>query len=149
MASSSSTHSPHQTTESGDAKANESELGIRVNKFISESGFCPRKKADRLIKEDRVTINGELCRLGTKVFPEDVVLIDGVKVESRTLTDFKHVYIVYNKPIGVTCTAAPEVENNIIDAIGHKERIFPIGRLDKPSEGLILLTTDGDIVTVS
>lgn len=133
----------HPTTEPHDLAQPE---GTRVNKYISDSGFCPRKKADKLIKADRVTINDELCRLGTKVGPNDIVKVDDQVITPREKTNFKHVYIAYHKPVGVTCTASPDVENNIINAIAHHERIFPVGRLDKASEGLMILTTDGSIV---
>ena len=118
----------------------------RLNKYISEAGFCSRRAADNLIEENRVTINGETPLLGTKVLVGDIVKVDG-NVIMKTLADKSdRIYIAYNKPIGITCTSEKHVWGNIIDAIGHKERIFPIGRLDKPSEGLIFLTSDGDIV---
>ncbi|GAA4894035.1 23S rRNA pseudouridine(2604) synthase RluF [Ferrimonas pelagia] len=118
----------------------------RLNKFISESGFCSRREADRLIEQNRVTINGRHPELGTKVQPGDSVEVDGKRIKASASDKADRVYIAYNKPIGITCTTEGDVEGNIIDAIGHKKRIFPIGRLDKPSEGLIFLTSDGDIV---
>lgn len=118
----------------------------RLNKFISESGFCSRREADKLISANRVTINGEVPELGTKVVPGDKVAVDGKAIAAMPSNKSDRVYIAYNKPIGVTCTTERHVKGNIIDAIKHKERIFPIGRLDKPSEGLIFLTSDGDIV---
>ncbi|MCW8865098.1 MAG: 23S rRNA pseudouridine(2604) synthase RluF [Colwellia sp.] len=118
----------------------------RLNKFISESGFCSRRGADKLIEEKRVTINGKLPELGTKVFPHDVVMVDGKAIAQSREDKSDRIYIAYNKPIGITCTTETHVRGNIVDAIGHKARIFPIGRLDKPSEGLIFLTSDGDIV---
>lgn len=118
----------------------------RLNKFISESGYCSRRAADKLIEENRVTINGIIPELGTKVQPGDVVNVDGKLIGAMPENKSDRVYIAYNKPIGITCTTELHVRGNIIDAIGHKERIFPIGRLDKPSEGLIFLTSDGDIV---
>jgi len=118
----------------------------RLNKFISESGYCSRRAADKLIEENRVTINGVIPELGTKVQPGDVVFVDGKLIGAMPENKSDRVYIAYNKPIGITCTTELHVRGNIIDAIGHKERIFPIGRLDKPSEGLIFLTSDGDIV---
>ncbi|WP_221932897.1 23S rRNA pseudouridine(2604) synthase RluF [Thalassotalea sp. PS06] len=120
--------------------------GKRLNKFISESGFCSRREADKLIEEQRVTINGKLPELGTKVMPEDKVQVDGKTIAATPENKSDRIYIAYNKPIGITCTTERQVKGNIIDAIGHRERIFPIGRLDKPSEGLIFLTSDGDIV---
>lgn len=118
----------------------------RLNKFISESGFCSRREADKLISANRVTINGEVPELGTKVMPGDKVAVDGKAIAAMPSNKSDRVYIAYNKPIGITCTTERHVKGNIIDAIKHKERIFPIGRLDKPSEGLIFLTSDGDIV---
>jgi len=118
----------------------------RLNKFISESGYCSRRAADKLIEENRVTINGVIPELGTKVQAGDVVFVDGKLIGAMPENKSDRVYIAYNKPIGITCTTELHVRGNIIDAIGHKERIFPIGRLDKPSEGLIFLTSDGDIV---
>jgi len=118
----------------------------RLNKFISESGFCSRRGADKLIEEKRVTINGKIPELGTKVLPDDVVMVDGKAILQSRDDKSDRVYIAYNKPIGITCTTEKHVRGNIVDAIGHEERIFPIGRLDKPSEGLIFLTSDGDIV---
>ncbi|MDP7591736.1 MAG: 23S rRNA pseudouridine(2604) synthase RluF [Litorilituus sp.] len=118
----------------------------RLNKFISDSGFCSRRGADKLIEENRVTINGKVPELGTKVLSDDVVKVDGKMIAKIRQDGADRVYIAYNKPIGITCTTEKHVSGNIIDAIGHKARIFPIGRLDKPSEGLIFLTSDGDIV---
>ncbi|TPH15126.1 23S rRNA pseudouridine(2604) synthase RluF [Litorilituus lipolyticus] len=118
----------------------------RLNKYISESGFCSRRGADKLIEENRVTINDKHPELGTKVMPGDVVKVDGKAIFASKEDKSDRIYIAYNKPIGITCTTERHVKGNIIDAIGHKERIFPIGRLDKPSEGLIFLTSDGDIV---
>lgn len=118
----------------------------RLNKYISESGFCSRRGADKLIEANRVTINGEIPELGTKVQQGDVVKVDGKAIAASAQNKSDRIYIAYNKPIGITCTTENHVWGNIIDAIGHKERIFPIGRLDKPSEGLIFLTSDGDIV---
>lgn len=122
-----------------------SEAGsIRINKYLSESGFCSRRMADQYIEEGRVTINDRIPDIGTKVMPGDVVKVDGKHVlEPRK----EHVYIAFNKPPGIVCTTDTRSErNNIIDYIGYPERIFPIGRLDKASEGLIFLTSDGDIV---
>lgn len=114
----------------------------RLNKFISETGFCSRREADRLIEQGRVTINGKNPEMGTKVTSEDEVLVDGKPLREKR----KAIYIALNKPTGITCTTERDIPGNIVDFIGHKERIFPIGRLDKPSDGLIFLTNDGDIV---
>lgn len=118
----------------------------RLNKYISDSGFCSRREADKLIEKGRVTINGKVPELGTKVAFGDKVRVNGHLVQEVAKNKSDRVYIAYNKPVGITCTTESHVRGNIIDAIGHKKRIFPIGRLDKPSEGLIFLTSDGDIV---
>lgn len=118
----------------------------RLNKYISDSGYCSRRFADKLIENNRVTINGKVPELGTKVVSGDTVCIDGNEIKASASNHTDRVYIAYNKPIGITCTTERQVKGNIIDAIGHTKRIFPIGRLDKPSEGLIFLTSDGDIV---
>lgn len=118
----------------------------RLNKFISDSGFCSRREADKLIEQSRVKINGSVPELGTKVMPGDQVSVDGKEIKPIASNKSDRVYIAYNKPIGITCTTEKHVKGNIVDAINHKQRIFPIGRLDKPSEGLIFLTSDGDIV---
>jgi 23S rRNA pseudouridine2604 synthase len=115
---------------------------VRLNKYISETGVCSRREADKLIEAGRVTCNGSLAVLGTQVGAADEVRVDGRLLGLRK----KQIYIALNKPAGITCTTETHVEGNIIDLVGHKERIFPIGRLDKESEGLILLTNDGDIV---
>lgn len=118
--------------------------GKRINKYLSEIGFCSRREGDKLIEQKRVKINGKVPELGTKIQPGDTVQVDGVLV-SEPADDF--VYLAFNKPVGVVCTTDTRVEkDNIIDFINYPKRIFPIGRLDKPSEGLILLTSDGDIV---
>ncbi|MBU2930204.1 23S rRNA pseudouridine(2604) synthase RluF [Winogradskyella psychrotolerans] len=116
----------------------------RLNKYLSEAGYCSRRAADRLIEAGRVTINDVTPEMGTKVAPDDVVKVDGEIIGERQ-QDF--VYLAFNKPIGIVCTTDTRVEkDNIIDYINYPKRIFPVGRLDKPSEGLILLTDDGDIV---
>ncbi|WP_299901478.1 23S rRNA pseudouridine(2604) synthase RluF [uncultured Aquimarina sp.] len=115
----------------------------RLNKYLSEVGYCSRREADKLIDQGRVTINNKVPEMGTKVAPEDVVRVDG---ELITKPKEKHVYLAFHKPIGIVCTTAQNEKDNIIDYINYPKRIFPIGRLDKPSEGLILLTSDGDIV---
>lgn len=120
------------------------ENSIRINKYLSEVGFCSRRAADILLEQNRITINGKIPELGTKVFPRDEVRVDGKLVGKPKQN---HVYIAFNKPVGIVSTTDTKGEkDNIIDYIGHKERIFPIGRLDKESEGLILLTSEGDIV---
>ncbi len=118
--------------------------GTRINKFLSEAGFCSRRAADKLIEEGRVTINGKVPEMGTKITSTDEVRVDG-KLISEPVEE--HTYIAFNKPIGIVCTTETEREkNNNIDFIKFPKRIFPIGRLDKASEGLIFLTSDGDIV---
>lgn len=122
------------------------EQAKRLNKFISDTGYCSRREADKLIEQRRVTINDEQPELGTKVNVSDIVKVNGKRIGAVAADKSDRIYIVYNKPVGITCTTERHIKGNIVDAIGHKERIFPIGRLDKPSEGLILLTSDGDIV---
>ena len=120
--------------------------GIRINKYLSEVGHCSRRAADKLLEQGRITLNGRVPELGTKVQPGDVVAVDGQTVGQPTSKE-DHVYIAYHKPVGIVCTTDRKREkDNIVDAIGHEKRIFPVGRLDKPSEGLIFLTSDGDIV---
>ncbi len=116
--------------------------GIRLNKYISDTGFCSRREADKIIEEGRVNINGKKSELGTRVNEGDLVSIDGKPIGKKK----EALYIAFNKPVGLTCTTEQHVKGNIISYINHKERIFPIGRLDKPSQGLIFLTNDGDIV---
>jgi len=115
----------------------------RLNKFISETGYCSRREADRLIEEGRVTINGIVPEMGTKVGPEDEVRIDGKLIAEK---NERSIYLAFNKPVGIECTTNPDVKDNIVDYINYPKRIFPIGRLDKASEGLIFMTDDGDIV---
>ena len=115
---------------------------IRLNKFISETGFCSRREADKLIESGRVTVDGIKAVMGTKVKEGANVKVDGKPIKKVE----ELVYIALNKPVGITCTTEKKVRGNIVDFINHEKRIFPIGRLDKDSQGLILLTNDGDIV---
>ena len=120
-------------------------MATRINKYLSEVGFCSRRIADRLILEGKVTINGKIPEIGTKVEEGDQVKVKGQIIEKSTKQ--RKVYLAFNKPVGIVCTTNRSVEpNNVIDFIKYPKRIFPIGRLDKPSEGLIFLTNDGDIV---
>ena len=121
---------------------------MRLNKFISESDLCSRREADELIIQQRVTLKGEIAVTGAKWLEGMTVLVDGnvVKLKPTTKNRRKHIYIVLNKPAGITCTTDEAIAGNIINFVDHKERIFPIGRLDKNSEGLILMTSNGDIV---
>jgi 23S rRNA pseudouridine2604 synthase len=117
---------------------------VRINKYFSEIGICSRRAADKLIEQGRVTINGAVAEMGSKVSPEDEIRLNGKLISS---SENKNVYLAFNKPRGIVCTTDTRREkNNIIDYIKYPERIFPIGRLDKDSQGLILLTNDGDIV---
>ncbi|AJY74976.1 23S rRNA pseudouridine(2604) synthase RluF [Paenibacillus beijingensis] len=115
---------------------------MRINKWISETGHCSRREADKLVEGGQVTINGQPAQLGSQVADGDDVRVNGRRIGVHK----RHVYIALNKPVGITSTTESHVEGNIVDFVGHSERIFPIGRLDKDSEGLILLTNDGDIV---
>lgn len=115
---------------------------MRLNKFISSTGICSRREADELIKQKKVRVNGEIATLGYIVDKKDKVEVNGKLLKQKK----NDVYIVLNKPVGITCTTERHIEGNIIDFVNYPERIFPIGRLDKDSEGLILLTNDGDIV---
>ncbi len=115
---------------------------VRINKTISDSGFCSRREADTLIEKGRVTINGEKSTLGDRVMPDDEVSVDGKPIKENVA----EVYIILNKPVGITCTTDTRFDDNVVDFVKHPERIFPVGRLDKPSEGLLLLTNQGDIV---
>jgi len=120
-------------------------MATRINKYLSEVGFCSRRAADRLIEEGKVTINGEITEIGSKVEEGDQVEVEGQKIINPTKQ--KNIYLAFNKPIGIVCTTDRGVEpDNIIDFIKYPKRIFPIGRLDKSSEGLIFLTNDWDIV---
>jgi 23S rRNA pseudouridine2604 synthase len=115
---------------------------MRLNKFIAETGVCSRREADKWIEARRVTCNGSVATLGTQVNAGDEVRLDGKLLGAKK----KQIYIALNKPVGIVCTTEPDIENNIVAFVAHRERIFPVGRLDKDSEGLILLTNDGDIV---
>jgi len=120
-------------------------MSTRINKYLSEVGYCSRRVADRLIEEGKVTINGKIPKMGTKVNERDQVEVEGKRIEKPTKQ--KNIYLAFNKPVGIICTTDRTVEpDNIIDFIKYPTRIFPIGRLDKRSEGLIFLTNDGDIV---
>ena len=114
----------------------------RLNKAISETGYCSRRGADKLIEEGKVKVNGKTPELGTKVTATDVISVNGTVITKEV----ENIYLAFNKPVGITCTTELHIKGNIIDYINYPERIFPIGRLDKPSEGLIFLTNDGDIV---
>ena len=117
---------------------------VRINKFLSQAGFCSRREADKFILDERVTINGIVAKMGEKIDPNDDISVDGERISKKPN---KRIYIILNKPKGIVCTTDSGVEkNNIIDYVNHPKRIFPIGRLDKTSEGLIFLTNDGDIV---
>lgn len=119
-------------------------METRINKYLSEIGFCSRREADKMLEHGRITVNGKIPELGTKVSDADEILVDGVSVRK---VEEEHVYIALNKPVGIVCTTDTKRErDNIVEFVNHPKRIFPIGRLDKPSEGLILLTSDGDIV---
>lgn len=115
---------------------------MRINKYISDSGYCSRREADKLIEQGKVTIDGKRANIGSQVLAGQEVRILGETISANT----QPIFIAYNKPVGVVSTTDPDDRNNIIDAIGHDERIFPIGRLDKDSQGLIILTNEGDIV---
>lgn len=115
----------------------------RINKFLSETGYCSRREADKLLEQGRITINGKTPELGTKVSVEDEIRVDGKLIREKTS---KPVYLAFHKPVGIECTTNQSVKNNIVDYINYPKRIFPIGRLDKASEGLIFMTDDGDIV---
>ena len=121
---------------------------MRLNKHIAETGYCSRREADRLIAEKRVTLNGRPAGIGTRVEEGDEVRVDGRALLARRAAGNtrRHIYIALNKPVGITCTTEHAVGGNIVDFVDHRERIFPVGRLDKESEGLILLTSNGDIV---
>lgn len=116
---------------------------IRLNKYLSEVGYCSRREADRLIEEGRITVNGEVPEMGLKVSESDEIRVNGRLIQN---TNEKPIYLAFNKPIGIECTTNQKVRGNIVDYINYHKRIFPVGRLDKDSEGLIIMTNDGDIV---
>ena len=119
-------------------------MATRINKYLSEVGYCSRRVADRLIEKGKVTINGKIPEMGAKVEEGDLIEVEGQRIKKSLK---KKIYLAFNKPVGIVCTTDTRVEpDNVIDFIKYPERIFPIGRLDKPSEGLIFLTNDGDIV---
>lgn len=115
---------------------------IRLNKAISETGFCSRREADKYIENRQVKVNGKIAELGTKVTANDQIEVSG----KRITKEVENIYLAFNKPVGITCTTDTAIKDNIITYINYPERIFPVGRLDKPSEGLIFMTNDGDIV---
>ncbi|WCM42025.1 23S rRNA pseudouridine(2604) synthase RluF [Flavobacterium sp. CBA20B-1] len=117
--------------------------GIRINKFLSEVGYCSRREADKLLEQGRITINGKIPELGTKVLPTDEVRVNGKLIHEK---EEPKIYLAVNKPVGIECTTNQSVKGNIVDFVNYPERIFPVGRLDKDSEGLIIMTNDGDIV---
>lgn len=122
----------------------EEQKPVRINKYLSQIGYCSRRKADELLNQGRIKINGEVPELGTKIIPGQEIWVDDQPI---TQNENEHVYIILNKPKGIVCTTDTRVEkNNIIDFVNYPKRIFPVGRLDKMSEGLIMLTNDGDIV---
>ncbi|WP_264510643.1 23S rRNA pseudouridine(2604) synthase RluF [Flavobacterium sp. N1719] len=115
----------------------------RLNKYLSESGYCSRREADKLIEQGRITVNGKLPEMGMKVTSEDQIFVDGNPIHNK---QEERIYLAFHKPVGIECTTNTAVKNNIVDYINYPERIFPIGRLDKASEGLLFMTNDGDIV---
>ena len=120
-------------------------MATRINKYLSEAGYCSRRRADKLIEEGKVTINGKIPEIGTKVGDRDLIEVEGQRIEKSKKQ--RSIYLAFNKPVGIVCTTDRRVESdNIIDFIKYPKRIFPVGRLDKTSEGLIFLTNDGDIV---
>ena len=121
-----------------------SQLSTRLNKYISESGICSRREADRYIEQGNVFVNGKRAKIGDQVFPGDKVKVNGQSIEPREAEEF--VFIALNKPVGIVSTTERSEKNNVVDYVNHSTRIFPIGRLDKDSQGLIFLTSNGDLV---
>ncbi|UZO80513.1 23S rRNA pseudouridine(2604) synthase RluF [Aquimarina sp. ERC-38] len=121
----------------------DSTQSVRLNKYLSEVGYCSRRQADKYIDQKKITVNGKVAEMGLRVSPDDRIEVEGTLI---TKPKEKHVYLAFNKPVGIVCTTSDKEKDNIIDYINYPKRIFPIGRLDKPSEGLIFLTSDGDIV---
>ena len=117
-------------------------METRINKYLSESGYCSRREADRLIEQKRIKINGQLAVVGSKVTEKDIISVDDKPIKKQE----EFVYLAFNKPVGITSTTDQSIKGNIVDYIGYHKRIFHVGRLDKDSEGLILMTNDGDIV---
>ena len=118
------------------------ENGVRINKFLSEAGYCSRREADRLIEQGRITVDGKVLSVGCKVMPGQRVRVDGKEIKKEE----EMILLAFNKPVGIVCTAAKDEKDNIVDYIHYPKRIYPVGRLDKDSQGLILLTNNGDIV---
>ena len=117
-------------------------METRINKYLSESGYCSRREADRLIEQKRIKINGELALIGSKVTEQSIITVDDKPIKRQS----EFVYLAFNKPVGITSTTDQSIKGNIVDYVNYHKRIFHIGRLDKDSEGLILMTNDGDIV---
>ena len=118
------------------------ENGVRINKFLSEAGYCSRREADRLIEQGRITVDGKVLSVGCKVMPGQRVRVDGKEIKKEE----EMILLAFNKPVGIVCTAAKDEKDNIVDYIHYPKRIYPVGRLDKDSQGLKLLTNNGDIV---
>lgn len=118
------------------------DIGIRINKYFSEAGVCSRREADRMVEQGRITIDGRIAKMGDRIFPGNQVCLDNKTVKKQN----DSVLIAFNKPVGVVCTTAKQEKNNVVDFIGYPSRIYPVGRLDKDSQGLLLLTNQGDLV---
>ena len=118
------------------------ENGVRINKFLSEAGYCSRREADRLIEQGRITVDGKVLSVGCKVMPGQRVRVDGKEIKKEE----EMILLAFNKPVGIVCTAAKDEKDNIVDYIHYPKRIYPVGRLDKDSEGLLIMTNDGDLI---